>query len=188
MWIKNNRNIKVVLILNSFINKEFKPLTKKAVYILIIINTIFIFVLFNNIIGLIPYIFTASRHISFSITLAFPLWLACFFFIWKKNTENTLIHLIPNNTPIFLIPFIVIIETIRNIIRPLTLSIRLRANIIAGHLLIVLIAQTLINSSMIPIIVFFILQTMLLTLELAISFIQAYVISILITIYAAESI
>jgi F-type H+-transporting ATPase subunit a len=79
----------------------------------------------------------------------------------------------------------VIIERIRNFIRPLTLSIRLSANIIAGHLLITLIGNqisTIESSSGI----FFVLQLFLIVLEMAVAVIQSYVFTILMTIYIRE--
>jgi len=89
-------------------------------------------------------------------------------------------------TPFNLIIFIVLIESIRNVIRPLTLAVRLMANITAGHLLITLLRTQLIffNNSM-PLIIFG--QTILITLELAVSSIQAYVFTILLILYISES-
>jgi len=78
----------------------------------------------------------------------------------------------------------VLIESIRRVIRPLTLAIRLSANIIAGHLLITLIGNQLASLNMLGII--FPTQIMLVGLEMAVSLIQAYVFSILITLYISE--
>merc|ERR1712081_26760 len=87
--------------------------------------------------------------------------------------NNLFAHLVPKGTPGFLIPVIVIIETVSNIIRPLTLSIRLAANIVAGHLLITLL------------LVFFSLYLLLL-LEVAVACIQSYVFIILNSLYLNE--
>lgn len=95
-------------------------------------------------------------------------------------------HLVPSGTPYVLIPFIVLIETVRNIIRPLTLSVRLAANIVAGHLLLTLLSSQCGNVSII-ILSFLILALVLLaTLESAVALIQAYVFSVLRTLYVAE--
>lgn len=93
----------------------------------------------------------------------------------------------PLGTPSYLIPFIAIIETIRLIIRPITLSIRLTANIIAGHLLLSLLGSS--GSQILRInlfIIFIISQFILIILEIAVSIIQAYVFSILMTLYSRE--
>lgn len=95
-------------------------------------------------------------------------------------------HLVPQRTPVVLIPFIVLIESIRNVIRPVTLSIRLSANIIAGHLLITLLGNLLASSASITLAVMMIVQLALVRLEIAVSVIQAYVFSILITLYVGE--
>jgi len=79
------------------------------------------------------YIFTRTRHLTLTLTLALPLWVRFILFGWIKNTNHIFEHLIPQGTPTLLIPFIVIIETIRNLIRPGTLAVRLTANIIAGQ-------------------------------------------------------
>jgi F-type H+-transporting ATPase subunit a len=93
---------------------------------------------------------------------------------------------VPQGTPNVLIPFIILIESIRNIIRPITLTIRLTANIIAGHLLITLLSRLgvkLINI-LIPLLLF--IQLILLILESAVAIIQSYVFAILVTLYFRE--
>lgn len=95
--------------------------------------------------------------------------------------------MVPNGTPTVLIPLIVIIETIRNLIRPLTLAVRLAANIIAGHLLISLLtgATPLTPLVLKPILIS--AQLALESLEIAVAIIQAYVFSVLITLYTEET-
>merc|ERR1712037_811528 len=78
--------------------------------------------------GLAPYIFTSSSHISFTLTLAMPIRLGRIVFSIKNQYNNLFAHLVPRGTPVALMPVIVIIETVRNVIRPGTLSIRLAAN------------------------------------------------------------
>lgn len=86
-----------------------------------------------------------------------------------------------------LIPFIVIIESIRILIRPLTLAIRLSANIIAGHLLVTLIRSTGITLPTSLALILITTQTLLLTLEFAVTIIQSYVFSILNNLYYNEA-
>jgi len=94
--------------------------------------------------------------------------------------------MVPSGTPGALMPFIVLIETIRNIIRPITLSVRLIANIVAGHLLITLLGnQTAIASNIILMSLIF-TQILLLTLETAVAIIQSYVFAVLSTLYSSE--
>jgi len=95
-------------------------------------------------------------------------------------------HLIPQGTPPILIPFIVLIETVRNVIRPGTLAVRLSANIIAGHLLITLLGNQTATSHSFILITLIGVQIILLTLESAVTLIQSYVFAVLRTLYSSE--
>lgn len=152
----------------------------------LIFIALFSIILFNNFLGLFPYIFTRSSHIVITLSLALPLWLAFIIYGWLINTQHIFIHLVPQGTPSILIAFIVCIETISNVIRPGTLAIRLTANIIAGHLLITLLGNT--GSSLINYIVILLLitQIALLILECAVAIIQSYVFTVLSTLYSRE--
>lgn len=187
IWATPNRQAQIISILKLYIFSEFKPLIKKTPYLLISAVSLFVIIIINNVAGLLPYIFTASSHLVFTLTLALPRWLAIILYGWFNNTSNLLTHLIPQGTPTVLMPFIVIIETIRNLIRPGTLAIRLTANMIAGHLLITLLSSATPLTPMSALPLLLIRQTALTLLEIAVAFIQAYVFSVLITLYAAES-
>ena len=95
-------------------------------------------------------------------------------------------HLVPRGTPGLLIPVIVIIETVRNIIRPGTLSVRLGANIIAGHLLLTLLGSQGPICSTLILLGLIIRLILLLILELGVACIQAYVFTILRSLYLNE--
>ena len=100
--------------------------------------------------------------------------------------NNLFCHLVPIGTPRFLIPIIVIIESVSNIIRPLTLSIRLAANIVAGHLLLTLLGSQGPNITLIYLLILFISLYLLLLLEVAVACIQSYVFTILSSLYLNE--
>jgi F-type H+-transporting ATPase subunit a len=97
-----------------------------------------------------------------------------------------LAHLVPLGTPSVLMPFIVLIETIRNVIRPGTLAVRLAANIIAGHLLLVLLGNQGVGASISILSVVVFVQILLLLLESAVAVIQSYVFAVLATLYSRE--
>ncbi|MXE93263.1 F0F1 ATP synthase subunit A [Escherichia coli] len=103
-----------------------------------------------------------------------------------KNINHIFEHLVPQGTPAPLIPFMVVIETVRNLIRPGTLAVRLTANIIAGHLLLTLLGNNgpSINQSLLTLLI--IAQILLLILESAVAIIQSYVFTILRTLYSRE--
>jgi F-type H+-transporting ATPase subunit a len=95
-------------------------------------------------------------------------------------------HLVPQGTPAVLIPFMVCIETIRNVIRPGTLAVRLSANIIAGHLLLTLMGNTGSGIAVFMVTFLVIGQLALLVLESAVAIIQGYVFAVLRTLYSSE--
>nr|QKX48742.1 ATP synthase F0 subunit 6 [Linoclostis gonatias] len=187
-WFIPNRHF---LFWNFILNKlhnEFKTLLginsfNGSTFIFI---SLFSFVLFNNFLGLFPYIFTSSSHLTMSLSLSLPLWLSFMFYGWINNSQHMFAHMIPQGTPNILMPFMVLIESISNIIRPGTLAVRLTANMIAGHLLMTLLSST---GSKFPTYLIFILiliQILLLILESAVAIIQSYVIAILSTLYSSE--
>ena len=145
-----------------------------------------IFLVFNNFLGLFPYLFTASRHLSFTLAIALPLWLGHIIKAWLFLPQRILAHLVPLGTPPVLIPFIVLIELIRRVIRPLTLSVRLAANIIAGHLLLTLLRQGAPNSGYLVLYLIISAVVVLASLESAVALIQSYVFRVLITLYLQE--
>nr|UFZ13090.1 ATP synthase F0 subunit 6 [Protohermes sinuolatus] len=174
-------------ILNT-LHKEFKTLLgttghSGSTFIFI---SLFSLILFNNFLGLFPYIFTSTSHLTMTLSLALPLWLSFMIYGWINHTQHMFAHLVPQGTPPILMPFMVCIETISNIIRPGTLAVRLAANMIAGHLLLTLLGNTgnSCPSNLLMILIF--TQILLLMLESAVAIIQSYVFTILSTLYSSE--
>lgn len=176
-----------VIILKK-LHSEFKillgPTSRQGSTIIFI--SLFVFILINNFLGLFPYIFTASSHITLTLALALPLWLTFILYGWISHTNHIFAHLVPQSTPSALIPFMVLIESIRNVIRPITLSVRLIANIVAGHLLMTLLGNQTAVASNIILVRLLITQILLLTLERAVAIIQSYVFAVLTTLYSRE--
>lgn len=172
----------------SLFFREFKPLLPKTPYILIFFLSLFTIIASTNLIRLAPYTFTPMAHFTITLSLAFPAWLVSFWYPFANNTKESLAHLLPKGTPFILIPFMIIIECIRIFIRPITLAIRLAANIIAGHLLMCLLASAKLNNT------FLILDQIigtsfssLIALETAVALIQAFVFATLLSLYLADS-
>nr|ANJ70269.1 ATP synthase F0 subunit 6 [Hydroporus gyllenhalii] len=187
-WMIPSRFMMIWVNMITTLHKEFKTLLgsfnhKGSTFIFI---SLFSFILFNNFMGLFPYIYTSSSHMSMTLSLALPLWFSFMIFGWINHTQHMFTHLVPQGTPPILMPFMVCIETISNMIRPGTLAVRLAANMIAGHLLLTLLGNTgsMLNPMMISILI--IIQMLLLTLEFAVSIIQSYVFAILSTLYSSE--
>nr|YP_009537887.1 ATP synthase F0 subunit 6 [Limenitis camilla]AYN60604.1 ATP synthase subunit 6 [Limenitis camilla] len=187
-WLIPNRHFIFWNFISSKLHEEFKTLLGTNSYngSTFIFISLFFFILFNNFLGLFPYIFTSTSHLNISLSLALTLWLSFMIYGWINNTQHMFIHMIPQGTPTILMPFMVLIETISNIIRPGTLAVRLTANMIAGHLLLTLLSNT---GTIMPnylLIILIIIQILLLFLESAVAIIQSYVITILSTLYSSE--
>lgn len=153
-----------------------------------LIISLFRFIALNNYLGLSPYTFTASRHLRFTLRLALFSWVSYVTWIRIKNLRSFMAHLVPLGTPYILIPLIVLIELTRNVIRPITLAVRLAANIVAGHLLLTLIASPIspiAYSLTVNLLISVVLVIIL--LENAVALIQAYVFRILSSLYIAET-
>lgn len=170
------------------LHKEFKTLLgpNRENGCSFIFISLFSIILFNNFLGLFPYIFTSTSHLTLTLTLALPLWISFILYGWINHTQHIFAHLVPQGTPSVLMPFMVCIETISNVIRPGTLAVRLTANIIAGHLLLTLIGNTGNSLSSILVGLLVISQIALLILESAVSIIQSYVFAVLSTLYSSE--
>lgn len=174
--------------LRSILFNEFKIIILPIFYpgALIVRISLFFFIWLNNFLGIVPYIFTSSSHLSFTLSIGLPLWLGHVIFAWLKSCDLIWSHLVPLGSPMALSPFIVIIELIRRVIRPVTLSIRLAANIVAGHLLIALLRSPIFSRGYLMGLIILRILSLLLVLELAVALIQSYVFRILTVLYVNE--
>nr|YP_010270659.1 ATP synthase F0 subunit 6 [Pochazia discreta]UJY97591.1 ATP synthase F0 subunit 6 [Pochazia discreta] len=181
-WLKKSRTSMIKKKLEMKMNEEFFNATHHKEMILLS-TSIFFVISINNIMGIFPYNFTPTSHMAVSMSLALPMWLMFMIYGWTKFTNELFKHLLPTGTPAAIMPMMIIIETTGNIIRPISLSVRLTANMIAGHLLMTLLGnmnETKMLMMILPI------QIMLTMFESAIAMIQAYVFSTLITLYSSE--
>nr|ASV72582.1 ATP synthase F0 subunit 6 [Arisubathynella cheongmiensis] len=184
MWLNISRlkymlNKMIFMLVYSFISLLKKNSLSQIVFI-----GLFMLIFMMNTMGLIPYIFTSTSHLTLNMALAMLMWMSIMLYFMLKNMYTLLMHLIPMSTPLFLSPFMVLIESISMLIRPFTLMIRLTANICAGHLLITLLSNSINTILFTPLI--YLIMIMLLILELAVSFIQAYVFYMLSILYMSE--
>nr|UFQ24734.1 ATP synthase F0 subunit 6 [Diestrammena japanica] len=187
-WLMPSRYTIIWNSILTSLHKEFKTLigTTSMNGSTFIFISLFSVIMFNNFLGLFPYVFTSSSHLVMTLTLALPLWFSFMIYGWINNTQHMFAHLVPQGTPAILMPFMVCIETISNIIRPGTLAVRLAANMIAGHLLLTLLGNTgpSLTSSILMLLIM--AQIALLILESAVAMIQSYVFAVLATLYSSE--
>nr|YP_009049188.1 ATP synthase F0 subunit 6 [Odorrana margaretae]AIE44424.1 ATPase subunit 6 [Odorrana margaretae] len=176
--------------LMSFTKQLLMPLNTPAHKWASLFASLLIFLLTMNLLGLLPYTFTPTTQLSINLGLAVPLWLMTVLVGFRNQPTHSFAHFLPEGTPTPLIPVLILIETISLIIRPLALGVRLTANLTAGHLLIHLV------SSAVPAIFFlspttslvtFMVLIFLMTLELMVAMIQAYVFVLLLSLYLQEN-
>nr|YP_007183067.1 ATP synthase F0 subunit 6 [Ateles belzebuth]ACP19582.1 ATP synthase F0 subunit 6 [Ateles belzebuth]AGM47364.1 ATP synthase subunit 6 [Ateles belzebuth]URH15253.1 ATP synthase F0 subunit 6 [Ateles belzebuth] len=144
------------------------------------------FITLTNILGLTPYAFTPTTQLSMNMGMAIPLWMATVLMGLRFKTKESLAHFLPQGTPAPLIPMLIIIETISLFIQPIALAVRLTANITAGHLLMHLLGDTALTLSSIYLsssVITVIVIILLVTLELGVALIQAYVFTLLVSLY-----
>nr|YP_009161637.1 ATP synthase F0 subunit 6 [Meriones libycus]AKS10912.1 ATP synthase F0 subunit 6 [Meriones libycus] len=156
----------------------------------LMIISLIMFIGSTNLLGLLPHTFTSTTQLSANLALAVPLWAGAVIIGFRHKLKSSLAHFLPQGTPISLIPMLVIIETISLFIQPMALAVRLTANITAGHLLMHLIGgATLALTSISPptAMITFTILILLTMLEFAVALIQAYVFTLLVSLYLHDN-
>nr|UYL27240.1 ATP synthase F0 subunit 6 [Alectorobius spheniscus] len=185
-WLIPSRLQQIWFMITKFLILELKPIFSKNKFKFVFWYVIlFWFIFNNNFLGLFPYIFTSTSHINLTTFLALPFWLTLLLFGWINQTNYMFSHLVPQGTPMPLSMFMVLIETISNLIRPITLAIRLSANMISGHLLLCLLSTVIENIPNFFALIFPFMMILLL-LEMAVATIQSYVFMTLSSLYLNE--
>nr|YP_009231707.1 ATP synthase F0 subunit 6 [Moloha majora]ALZ50225.1 ATPase 6 [Moloha majora] len=174
---------KLIMILHTEFKALLLPSHKGTTVIFI---SLFSLIVFNNFLGLLPYVFTSSSHLVMTLSLSLPLWFTMMIYGWLNHSKHMFAHLVPQGTPPALMPFMVLIETISNIIRPGTLAVRLAANMIAGHLLLTLLSSTAPSLGMSLLYILILSTILLLMLESAVAIIQSYVFAVLSLFYTSK--
>nr|ASX99500.1 ATP synthase F0 subunit 6 [Rusa unicolor]ASX99513.1 ATP synthase F0 subunit 6 [Rusa unicolor]ASX99526.1 ATP synthase F0 subunit 6 [Rusa unicolor]ASX99552.1 ATP synthase F0 subunit 6 [Rusa unicolor]ASX99563.1 ATP synthase F0 subunit 6 [Rusa unicolor] len=156
----------------------------------LMLMSLILFIGSTNLLGLLPHSFTPTTQLSMNLGMAIPLWAGAVITGFRNKTKASLAHFLPQGTPTPLIPMLVIIETISLFIQPIALAVRLTANITAGHLLIHLIggaALALMSISTTMALITFIILVLLTILEFAVAMIQAYVFTLLVSLYLHDN-
>nr|YP_009138995.1 ATP synthase F0 subunit 6 [Lynx lynx]AIM17870.1 ATP synthase F0 subunit 6 [Lynx lynx]AJW75174.1 ATP synthase F0 subunit 6 [Lynx lynx]AKE36265.1 ATP synthase F0 subunit 6 [Lynx lynx]AKG95046.1 ATP synthase F0 subunit 6 [Lynx lynx]AKS40094.1 ATP synthase F0 subunit 6 [Lynx lynx] len=156
----------------------------------LMLMSLILFIGSTNLLGLLPHSFTPTTQLSMNLGMAIPLWAGTVITGFRHKTKASLAHFLPQGTPIPLIPMLVIIETISLFIQPVALAVRLTANITAGHLLMHLIGGAtlaLTNISTSVALITFIILILLTILEFAVALIQAYVFTLLVSLYLHDN-
>ena len=149
--------------------------------------SLFMFVLFCNMLGMLPYSFTVTSHIIVTFALAAVIFVGVTIIGFVNHGVGYLKLFIPSGVPVFLLPLIVIIEIISYLARPVSLSVRLFANMMAGHTMLKVFGGFVISLGIIGGWLPLSFTVALTGLEILIAFLQAYVFAILTCIYLNDA-
>ncbi len=155
--------------------------------------SLFMFVLTANLIGIIPYTFTVTSHLIVTLALALMVFLTVLIYGIYKNGLGFFKLFVPHGIPIYILPLIMVIEVISFLSRPVSHSVRLFANMLAGHITLKVFAGFVTSLSALGALGIFgavlplAMTTALTALELLVAFLQAYVFTILTCIYLNDA-
>jgi len=151
------------------------------------IFTLFMFVLFCNMVGMLPYSFTVTSHIIVTFALAAFIFVGITIIGFIKHGIKYLELFVPKGVPLVLLPLIVIIEIISYLSRPISLSVRLFANMMAGHTMLKVFGGFVISLGLLGGWLPLSFSIALIGLEILVAFLQAYVFAILTCIYLNDA-
>lgn len=156
--------------------------------------SLFLLILVLNLVGIVPYTFTPTAHIVVTFGLSLSIWFACIILSLQNFRLNFFAMFMPAGAPMFLAPFLVLIELASYVAKAITLGVRLAANLSAGHLLFAIIAGStwkILTAggllSLVSVFPLFIL-VFITVLEIGVALIQAYVFCLLTTSYLNDTI
>lgn len=151
-----------------------------------VITSLFFLIFFINFHGTLPYTLGLTSHLAIGLTIALPLWLSIVLIRSSFSFSTFLVHLLPAGSPAYLNPFLCLIEFVRLIIRPMTLTVRVVANLRTGHILIGLLAGGCLRSPGMLSLIVIIVGSLYIIFEIAVCLVQAYIFTLLPTLYGDE--
>ena len=151
------------------------------------IFSLFMFVLFCNMVGMLPYSFTVTSHIIVTLIMAMVIFIAVTVIGFAKHGFKYLSIFVPSGVPAILLPLITIIEIISYLSRPVSLSVRLFANMMAGHTMLKVFGGFVISLGLLGGWLPLSFSVALTGLEILVAFLQAYVFAILTCIYLNDA-
>tara|TARA_Y100000817_G_scaffold278384_1_gene241103 strand:- start:2539 stop:3273 length:735 start_codon:yes stop_codon:yes gene_type:complete len=160
---------------------------KKAKPYFSFIFTLFVFILFCNMLGMLPYSFTVTSHIIVTLTFAIFIFIGVTILGFAIHGFKYLKIFVPSGVPILLLPIITIIEIISYLSRPISLSVRLFANMMAGHTMLKVFGGFVISLGLVGGWLPLTFSVALTGLEILVAFLQAYVFAILTCIYLNDA-
>nr|UTN43153.1 ATP synthase F0 subunit 6 [Strongylocotes lipogonus] len=169
----------------KFVTSMTFEISKKPKEMILMLSSLMFLVLMVNLLGMMPFSFSVTSHLSINLSWSIPLWMSGLLVTLFSSVKSFLAHMTPFGAPMFLLPLLVLVETVSYFIRPLTLGIRLMANVMAGHLILSLMGSTITYSlTMLPSVL---LLGGFLAFEICVCVVQAYVFFMLTAMYWKES-
>ncbi|MFY9589249.1 F0F1 ATP synthase subunit A [Rickettsia endosymbiont of Halotydeus destructor] len=153
-----------------------------------LIFSLFVFILFCNLLGMIPYGFTVTSHISITFALAIMIFLTITIVGFYNYGLRFFTIFLPHGTPLWLAPLMIIIELFTYLARPVSLSLRLAANMMAGHILLKVIAGFMVSLMIYLKFIPLPLIIVLIGFEIFVAILQAYIFAILSCVYLNDAI
>lgn len=153
-----------------------------------LIFTLFIFILLCNLLGMLPYGFTVTSHIIITFSLAIMVFLLVTIVGFIKHGWSFCSLFLPKGTPLWLAPLMIAIELFTYIARPISLSLRLAANMMAGHILLKVIAGFVVSLMILLKFLPIPLMVALIGFEIFVAILQAYIFTILSCVYLNDAI
>lgn len=144
------------------------------------------FLVFCNLFGLVPHVFSVTRHLSINLSLALPVWLGVVLMGVTYDLGGFLAHLQPLGSPAALNPFLCLIELVRMLVRPLTLSVRLTANLRTGHILFALLGSGFRAGGFIVIGLVLFVGVFYSMFEMGVCLVQSYIFTLLPVLYSDD--
>lgn len=149
--------------------------------------TLFMFILFANLIGMVPYTFTVTSHIIVTFALAAVVFVGVTVLGFITHGVKFLKFFVPHGVPKVLLPFIIVIEIISYLSRPMSLSVRLFANMMAGHTMLAVFGGFVVMLGFVAGWIPLLFSSALMGLEFLVAFLQAYVFAVLTCIYLNDA-
>jgi F-type H+-transporting ATPase subunit a len=151
------------------------------------IFTLFIFILALNMLGMIPYSFTVTSHIVVTFALALMVFLFVVIIGFVKNGPGFLKLFVPSGVPVLMLPLIAVLEVFSFLIRPISLSVRLFANMMAGHMMLKVFAAFVVGLGLVGGWAPLLFMVAFTGLEVLVAFLQAFVFTVLTCIYLNDA-
>nr|QGW14888.1 ATPase subunit 6 [Cypraea tigris] len=190
-WVMSPRWSSIIMVFKDTVTSQiFRSFGLNLGGFINIITGLFLFLIFVNLSGLVPYVFSPTSHLAVSLSLGLPFWLSLIVSAVFFDPRSVVAGLLPMGAPAALNPFLVVVETVSIMVRPITLSVRLAANMSAGHIVLTLVGNyltaSIFISSVFSTLFIILIQVFYTIFEFGISLIQAYIFCLLITLYSDE--